>query len=174
VKETPDLARLTPKQLASYEATKGMFFYLEEGDTFQEGDIYEGHVQPFHIGSRETSLKPGDKVPAAVMCYAPRRYKAVEVLLRKLDSIKSAKEIKPSVKEAMDVLSEAIMADITPGSYGYSWICNIAMPLWDQRDKLDLKEPADCNKMAEILLRHFFQTRLPDKQTYPEKSPTPP
>jgi hypothetical protein len=99
----------------------------------------------------------------------------LELWVRQIDCFKDSKEYllirsfrKPTVKEAMDVLSEAIMADMTPGSYGYSWLCNIAMPLWDQRDKLDLKEPADCNKMAEILLRHFFQKR-PVEQVYPEK-----
>lgn len=171
MKEAPDLSRLSPQQVAYYEATKGMFVYLEEGNTFQDGDIYDGGVWPFHIGSKETFLKAGDKVPAAIMCYMPRRYVAVDDLIRKMEEILSEK--KPPVKEAMDVLSEAIMADLTPGSYGYSWLCNIAMPLWDQRDKLDLKEPADCNKMAEILLRHFFQKRMPE-QTYPEKKPTPP
>ena len=74
----------------------------------------------------------------------------------------------------MDVLSEAIMADMTPGSYGYSWLCNIAMPLWDQRDKLDLKEPTDCNKMAEILLRHFFQKRPMREEATPACPPPPP
>lgn len=62
-----------------------------------------------------------------------------------------------TVEQAIKRISKAIHEQEGPGSYKDSWLANIAMPIWDQRHKLDLAHnPDDCNKMAEILLNHFF------------------
>lgn len=61
-----------------------------------------------------------------------------------------------TVKQAMDRITAALRESSEPGSYRDSWVANIAMPIYDQRGKLDLRLPSDCNKMAEILLKHIF------------------
>jgi hypothetical protein len=63
---------------------------------------------------------------------------------------------KITVKQAMDTISAALREESGPGSYRDSWIANIAMPIYDQRHKLDLKTPEGANQMADILLKHFF------------------
>ena len=66
---------------------------------------------------------------------------------------------KITVKEAMDTIRDALREESGPGSYWDSWVANIAMPIYDQRQKLDLKDPKDCNRMAIILLNHFFEVK---------------
>lgn len=63
-----------------------------------------------------------------------------------------------TVEQAMKRIAEAIHEESGPGSYRDSWLANIAMPIYDQRGKLDLADPKDCNKMAELLIAHFFPT----------------
>jgi hypothetical protein len=63
-----------------------------------------------------------------------------------------------TVKDSMTCVSEAIKEQSGPGSYRDSWVANIAMPILDQRGKLDLTTPEGANAMAEILVRHFFET----------------
>lgn len=63
---------------------------------------------------------------------------------------------KITVQQAMETISAALKEESGPGSYRDSWIANIAMPIYDQRDKLDLSDLGDCNRMANILLKHFF------------------
>jgi hypothetical protein len=61
-----------------------------------------------------------------------------------------------TVARAVERLRQAIHEDAGgPGSYRDSWLANIAMPILDAY-MLDLKSPAGANKMAEILLQHFF------------------
>jgi hypothetical protein len=71
-----------------------------------------------------------------------------------------------TVKEAMECLSENLRND---PSYRETWIANIAMPILDDqkgnielRKEFNLHGPCDLtthegvNRMAKILLSHFF------------------
>lgn len=80
-------------------------------------------------------------------------------------------ENKITVAEAMDRITTALKEDSRPGSYRDSWIANIAMPIYDQRGRLDLKDHKDCNKMAEILLKHFFGLTKREEPSLEELAP---
>ncbi|MDZ4345943.1 MAG: hypothetical protein U1E51_26315 [Candidatus Binatia bacterium] len=60
-----------------------------------------------------------------------------------------------TVKQAIDRISAALKAESGRGSYRDLWLENIAMPILDY-PRLDLRSPEGANKMAEILLKHFF------------------
>lgn len=66
-----------------------------------------------------------------------------------------------TVGRAVERIREAIHEDAGgPGSYRDSWLANIAMPILDAAP-LDLRTHAGANKMAEILLDHFFPKPQP-------------
>jgi hypothetical protein len=60
-----------------------------------------------------------------------------------------------TVARAIERIREEIHAERGPGTYQDAWLANIAMPILDAAP-LDLRTHAGANKMAEILLRHFF------------------
>lgn len=51
------------------------WIYLQQDDTFQNGDEYGWPDFRFVIGTKQTVFKAGDTIPAHVMCYQPRRRK---------------------------------------------------------------------------------------------------
>lgn len=63
---------------------------------------------------------------------------------------------KITVKDSMECVAAALAEQSGPGSYRDSWLANIAMPILDQRGKLDLTTHEGANAMADILLKHFF------------------
>ncbi len=67
-----------------------------------------------------------------------------------------------TVARAVERISEAIHEDAGgPGSYKDSWIANIAMPILDMREKLNLTTHEGASAMAHALLDHFFPKKYP-------------
>jgi hypothetical protein len=73
-----------------------------------------------------------------------------------------------TIAQAMNRIKKAFNEEPAkgPGSYRHSFLCNISMPILDQREKLDLKTPEGADAMAEILLNHLFGEEVPEPERH--------